>query len=309
VQPLVRFWVFFLTCALFAAVLSPWIYLGIQWSAITWGWGWLKYLAGHPFHRYFNRVLQLSIVIGILGLLKRTGFSSFHAFGFQANRPFYLILLGFGSSLVFLGGYALMIFELGWQRAVRVMPGGGWMGIGEKIFFSAVMVGFLEETFFRGYFYQLCRREIGYIRALAFNAVFFSLVHYLKPPRLEDLRAVDWSSGFQMLGIALQRFADFGEMASGLLVLMWVAVVLCWTLERTSSLYLAIGLHAGWIVALQWNSELAHDATGWPTWVLGGGNLSQGIVSLIPLILQFLVLKWWLGSTSEYETRKAEVRQ
>lgn len=292
-RPFVRFWVFFLVCVLLAAGLSPWIYLGIRWSAATLHWSWLNYLAGHPFHRYFNRVLQVSLLIGVWRSLKRTGFNSFRALGFRAKDPFYLIFLGLGSSLLFFGGYGIMLFGLGWQRMSQEMPR-DWVWFGSKIFLTAVMVSFFEEAFFRGYFYRLCQREIGHLRALGLNALFFSVVHYIKPPKLEDLKTVDWSSGFQMLGIAFQQFSNPLEIVGGILVLMWVARILCWTLDRTSNLYLAIGLHTGWIVTLQWNSELMHETTGWSTWVLGGGNLSQGVMALLPLTLQFLTIRWWL---------------
>src|SRR5687768_13098195 len=95
---LTRFTIFFLSCALIAAVATPWVYLGVQWAALHIGGGLLEYLSKHPFHRYFNRVLQVSILIGIWPLLKRTGFNSWQAFGLKSDYPWRRIGLGLGTS-------------------------------------------------------------------------------------------------------------------------------------------------------------------------------------------------------------------
>ena len=291
---LARFWIFCAVCVLLAAVVSPWVYLGVQWAALTWDWQWLKYLGKHPFHRYFHRVLQAGILMGAWWLLKGSGFHSLQAFGLRTERPLGWMLAGFGLSLTVMGGYGLLMMGMGWQRWVGLADGESWFHLGRKILLTMVIVSCLEELFFRGYFYRLCLRQMSRARALAINMIFFSLVHYIKPPRVEDLPSVDWSSGFQMLGLACLRFSDPLQIVGGVIVLMVAAWFLCWTLDCASNLYLAIGLHAGWIMALQGSMELSRGATTWPAWFLGGGDLSQGILALLPLALQFWALKWWM---------------
>lgn len=298
-----RFGIFFLACIFLAVVLTPWIYLGVQWSAHTLGWSCLEYLARHPFHRYFSRVLQVSILIGILRSLKWFGFTSFHAVGLSANRPFRFIWIGLIFSVIAFGGYEWALLRLGLHQAIGEPK--SWFYLGWKIFFTGILIGFLEEVFFRGYLYRLCQQEVGQIWALILNAILFSVPHYVRPPRAEDLREVDWSSGFQILLIAWQRFSHPLQILSGLLILMAVAWMLCWTFDRTTNLYLGIGLHAGWIMMLQLSSEFARDNSGWPAWILGGGNLRDGVLALIPLLLQFLVLRWWLRYSPELKFRKS----
>jgi uncharacterized protein len=288
---LFQFWIFFAVCVLIAAVVTPWIYLLIQSFASHTNLWIVEYLAKHPFHRYFNRVLQVCIVFGIWGLLKRTGFRSLASFGLTAKRPLYLIGVGLISSIVFTGAYAAILCFL------RVQPLETFIGVSAlfllflKISATAAIVSFFEECFFRGYFYQLSKKELGYIWAILLNIVFFSTLHFIKPSQPRGLSSVQWSTGFEMLGLALQRFQHPMEILGGWLVLAAVAGILCWSLDATKSLYLAIGLHAGWILTLQLNSQLTQYRGTLPVWVLGGGDLSQGALVLLPLVLQFLFLK------------------
>lgn len=307
--PLPRFWIFFVGCALAAAVLSPWVYLGTRWAAAAWDWGWLQYLAAHPFHRFFNRVLQAGLLLGIWPLLRSSGFNSLAALGLRSRRPLRLWLTGLGLGLLAMGGYLLVIVGSGLQKWTGLSAQQNGSGIIVKIAATALLVGVFEEIFFRGYFYQLSTREMGRKRALALNMVFFSILHYIKPSRAEELRNVDWASGFQMIAMGFHRFSQPSEIMGGLLVLMAAAWFLCWSFDRTTSLYLPIGLHAGWIAALQGAAEITRGSSSLPKWFLGGGDLSQGLLVLAPLAVQVLVLRWWFNRDEANPSVPATVRE
>ena len=293
------FFVFLSACVLLAATLSPWIYLGVQWSADFWKWSWLEYLAKHPFHRYFHRVLQVGILVGIWPLLKRSGIHSLKDIGLEGRGFFRIFWVGFGSSLIFMGVYSGILWKAGLIAGVGSPVFGDLILKFFKIMATCLIVGILEEVFFRGYFYKLSRQSMGVRTAVGMNMVFFACVHYLKSGGT-GFEVVDGSSGFQMMGVSLQRFLMPMDIMGGICVLMTVAWILCWTVEWTGNLGLAIGLHAGWVFVLQWISELTHDSAGVPAWLLGGGSLRDGVLTLVPLILQFLVLRWLL------EKRKME---
>ncbi len=71
-RPFPRFLVFFLGCLAVAVVLTPPVYLLVQSSAGRSDAAWLHHLASHPFHRYFNRVLQISLLASVWWLLEGT---------------------------------------------------------------------------------------------------------------------------------------------------------------------------------------------------------------------------------------------
>ncbi len=274
-----------------AALVSPWIYMAIHWAAANWGGVALNYLAEHPFYRVFNRVLQVELILGIGFFLKRDGFFSWQALGFKRVNVTASLLFGLGSSVVLMVLFSAVLLGLGWQRWET--PGAGLAALASRIMATAVAVSLFEEILFRGYFYQLCRRQFSFRTAVTINMVVFSLVHFVKPSKEQEI--VMWSSGFKMLALACRRFAAPMEILGGLLVVAMVAWILCWSVERTRSLWLALGVHAGLICAQQWNASWTHPATTWPAWVLGGGDLRDGIVTLVPLAIQFCLLRWWAG--------------
>jgi uncharacterized protein len=295
----VRFLLFFTGCLLISVVVSPWLYLGVQWvSAVGAGPldGIFDYLARHPYHRYFKRVFQISALLGIWPLIRQTGFGNLRSFGLNSDRAgFSWLAGGFFSSLLLLGAYLLVLVLVG-VREWKEMGDFNLPGMLIRIGLTAMFVSLFEEVFFRGWLYQLMKREKGVVLAVVFNMVFFAIVHYINPTGLTGER-IDAFSGFKLLSHGFHRFGDPMEILGGLILLGAIAAMLCWSLERTGSLALAIGLHAGWIFALQWGGEitLAAGGDGFPTWVLGGGNPSQGVMALVPLALQFLLVQLWLG--------------
>ncbi len=292
-RPVARFVFLLAGCTVLAVVLSPWLYMGVQAMAAA-KVPFAAYLARHPFHRYFNRMFQVSMGVTLPFLLYRSGFLSFKALGLRSSQACRELAFGAGSSLMIFALYGATLLLAGLYDRLSFYSGIPWGWIFGRIFLTSVLVAFFEELFFRGYLYPLFKQSMPRALAIGINAVFFAIVHYIKPERSEDLDSVHWDSGFRMLGLAAEHLSHLSEMIGGIVVLITIASMLCWSLDRTRSLYVAIGLHAGWIFALQWHAEAMRPHVSWPVWVLGGGDLSQGVIAVLPLFLQWLLLNKWL---------------
>lgn len=291
-RSLARFVLFFAGCVLFAAVASPALCLGMRWIAAHTSWEFAGYLARHPFHRYFNRCLQAAVIVGIWPLLRASGFASARALGLRGPAAARGFLLGLATSLGVLALYAVLLLAFGWERVRDTPPVERLGGILAGVALTAALVALFEEVFFRGYLFQMCRREGGAFLAWAVQLLFFPALHFAKPPNAAALGPVDAWSGFRMLGASLGCFAHPGEIVGGLVVLAALAWMLCRALERQGNLWMPIGMHAGWIVVLQLSSVFLQQgaASSWPNWVLGGGNLSHGALALVPLAAQAALL-------------------
>jgi membrane protease YdiL (CAAX protease family) len=300
-RPFPRFLVFFLGCLVMAVVLAPPVYLLVQSAAVRSDAAWLHYLAGHPFHRYFNRVLQVSLLASVWWLLKGSGFNTPAALGLKGPRPWRKLGIGVASSFLVMALYTAALFLVGWQQPRAMPEAERWVALLLRLGFTAAFVALLEELFFRGYLYGMCSREFGRALALALNLVLFPILHYFKPPHADALGAVDALSGLRLLGMGFQRLANPAEIVGGLLVLVAITWMLCRAMDRSRGIHLSIGLHAGWILALQLNTELMTLSSSWPTWVLGGGDLSQGALALVPLGIQALFLHLWFSRSHRQE--------
>lgn len=292
-RSLARFLLFLGGCVLFAAIVSPALWHGARSFADLTSWELAEKLARHPFHRYFNRCLQIAILLSFWPLLRATGFASARALGLRGSGAVRGVLLGAATSLGVFALYVGVLLALGWARVRDTPPVERLGGILAAAALAAVVVSLLEEAFFRGYVFQLFRREGGRALAYGVQLIFFPVIHFLKPPNAAALGPVDAWSGFRMLGAACEGLARPEAIAGGLAVLAVLAWMLCRALERERTLGLPIGMHAGWIVALMLASEFLQPGAAvarWPNWLLGGGNLSHGALALAPLAAQARLL-------------------
>lgn len=107
-----------------------------------------------------------------------------------------------------------------------VKYGSGWL-------VTFVLVGLFEETLFRGY------ALITAARGLA------SICRYLRWPHADAI-------GFSLAALALSAYFGFGhgsnpgESPIGLISAGLIALIFCFTLWRTGSLWWAIGFHVAW---------------------------------------------------------------
>lgn len=303
--------VFFAGTVLLGAILAPPLYHGGK-LVVEKGWiaeGPLASLHGSmdraPFPRYFNRAILLGALLLVGPILRWMRADrdprkkSLLEFLDLAPNPHWRrhLLVGFlaaGATLLLLGSAYV---GLGWYAG---RDSGEALGM---VLLSALgtglAVGFLEEFVFRGALYAVLGRVLG-PRALFYTiAVFFAVIHFFHAPRSLDAEEVRWGTGFWMVGRIFQyffsQFADPYFLLSEFLVLFAIGIVLGWVREETRSLWLGIGLHAGWVFGVKVLSPLttrAFERSEMMPWL--GDTLRVGLVSCIVVCLTGLGIRLWL---------------
>jgi len=119
----------------------------------------------------------------------------------------------------------------------------------------------------------------------------FSIVHFLKAP-MRTSTIVTWSSGFNSIAHSFSQFANPMLVAAGFTTLFLIGWILADARMRTRSLWLAIGLHAGWILASGAFNKIAHREFIALPWL--GKNLLVGIVPLGVACLTWIIMRGWL---------------
>ena len=259
-----------------------------------------KVMDSSDFKRYFNRAMMLAALICLppllkslkvkradLGLEKNPNWKSHFGVGFLTAGAF---LMAMGGAYLW-----LKIFK------VNVTLDSGHVF---SFMISALAVGLLEEFFFRGALLGIVRRSFGPLAALFFVSAFFSLVHFLKPPNELELtdNDVNWGTGFWLIG---QIFAKFGNpifIAAEFTTLFMVGWILGVARMRTRSLWMSIGLHAGWVFSLKMYTELSDIPRALKKgeslpWV--GTDLKVGIVPMAVVILTGVVVFLWLSRSQK----------
>lgn len=160
-------------------------------------------------------------------------------------------------------------------------PGAGMIGLVLRSLVAALVMAAVMEVFFRGIVMGIFLRAMRPAAALGMSAAFFGLVLTVIPPagvNVADPEAA--RPGFEMLRLLAIRFAEPGAVLGNFLPLLALGGVLGYARWRTASLWLPVGLHAGW-----WFSRnlLADLGTAAPA--LSHNWLLQGVVPLAAILI------------------------
>lgn len=182
-----------------------------------------------------------------------------------------------------------------------------WSDEIRKAAIAAVSASLIEEIIFRGILLGIFLRAMRPFWAITTLSVLFAFVHFLEPPvgtKIADPEALN--AGFILLGHILQRFSDFLPMVSGFSVIFAVGLVLAIARWKTASLWLPIGLHAGWVFSfkvfngasrptyiIDESTDSLQRVDVFPKWMIGNG-LNEGILPVVTVTLTGIATILWL---------------
>lgn len=281
---------YFAATILFGAVVAPLLFWVAQWLA---GHGILPGLARFEFESFFHRALLLGALLFLWPLLRWLGIRSRHDLGLVPNRH-WARDAGIGfliSALPVLCCAGVLLF----QDVYTMRPSVAWNKVG-SVALAAAAVPFIEETLFRGLFLGILLRGNRPLPAALLSAGIFSIVHFLKAPD-QTTTSVAWTSGFISLAHSFDQFTKPMLVLAGFTTLFLIGLILADARLRTRSLWLPIGLHAGWIFASGAFTKIAHREILALPWL--GKNLLIGIVPLGVCLVSWLLLKGWLRHARE----------
>ncbi len=244
-----RVLILILLALFFTTLLSPWVAafwnfvldLRPQWE-----------MPRYPFSRMFDRTFMIMGIILFFAFRRRLEINSASQLGlgpFQEGYPDLLrgfllalvsfIVLGFAMSLaqVFTPYFRLSISE-----ALQDFS---------KALLAALTVAFLEEIFFRGILFKGLVEDWRPAGAIVVTSLFYSAIHFVTPAEKIPLSGLHPLAGIRHLIQAFRPFLDLPPLLPGIFGLFLLGIVLCYAYHRSGSLYLSIGLHAGWVLGLK----------------------------------------------------------
>ena len=234
---------------LLACILSPPLY----WAGTALAErGVLPFLKGFPFHRYFSRCIQISALLMLWPAFRWIGIRRLGELGIGRNPLWRRDLLA-GLAIAFIPVVALAAGYLAFDvyDFKKTFP----LVAGVRILATAGVVAILEEFLFRGVLLGLCLRSMRPAAAVIASSAAFAVVHFLRVAKSASEPAVGWLSGFAQLPQAFSSAPPWPLLGWGMFSLLLAGILLAVAALRTRSLFLPIGLHAGWIIGqqgLQW---------------------------------------------------------
>ena len=250
--------------------------------------GRLAFLHTH-FRRYFDRAILISAFLLLIPLIRSLRIGGWSGLGLQRNpRRFSDFLAGLlistgsvavlGFIAVYAGHYS-MAHPVPWHHLA-------WLPL------TALAVACVEELLFRGAIQGIVQRGAPAGVAVVFVSARYAIVHFLKPENTAGPAHITWSSGFSQASHALAGFENPMLVLGGFSTLFLVGAVLGYARYRTRSLWMPVGLHAGWIIAKMGFNQIArHHGTSWP-WF--GPELLVGLAPAVAVACAGITAWWWL---------------
>jgi membrane protease YdiL (CAAX protease family) len=292
-RPLYSILLLFLGAPVLAALAAPWVYRLLQQFAAEGS------VFDAPFYRVTSRVVLIMVAALLYPAYKLSGIRNKADCGLTGSPDRFALIrlglgLGVGSMLItYLLGVALGVFV--WDtgdkslsylitKTIQALVGG-------------LAVGVFEEILFRGFIFGALRKSLGMVAAVILGSFLFSIVHFMRPVDPETVN--QWNSGFLLFGNLFARAGDsFLQEASTLFCMGLVLSVIC---QWTKSVYVAIGLHAGWVWVMML-FRLFTDNQGNLVWLYGTNEwVSKAwmgpILSLVFLSAVLLTQKKWKAFT------------
>jgi len=265
------------------ALLAPWLYQLTQWGARHWTA--LEGLAQNPFSRFVLRAILGLAVLGLWPLLRGCGMLSAREMGLTSRldgvspyrgcgRPLRNLAAGFGIGFGSLAGAAGLAIVCGGRTANLSYSQAEMFHILAGATATAIVVAVLEELIFRGALFGILRKTLAWPLALAVSSAVYASVHFLhKAPAPPP---IDWLSGIRLLPELFRSPPDGLALVPAFFTLLLAGAILALAYQRTGTLFMSIGLHAGWIFWLRAYGALTREAAGaWrPIW--GSDKLIDG---------------------------------
>jgi uncharacterized protein len=283
-----RLLIFLLFVLALTSILSPWLALGADWIADR-----LPGVEHYPFSRIFNRTFMISGIVSFfacrrllkIGNLSDLGLVSLRQGGGDLLRGWTLagasmaaLLLAMAVAQVF-EPYFRLSFSQSISRCLNAL-------------LSGIFAGSLEEIFFRGILFKGLLQDGRVVRASLLSSLFYSALHFVRPGEAYFLEGFDPLAGFRHLFYTFTPFLTPLTILPGFFGLFLLGTVLSYAFLRTGNLYLAIGLHAGWIFSLK-SVRVFGDYTREDLgWFFGSADpkIVSGAASWLGIVIVFLLV-------------------
>lgn len=249
-----------------------------------------------PAHKILSRAAMLFALAALPWFLRSLKLADRQSLGYGLPRRRFLTAMAWGwvAGVVTMAIPFFLLIALGVREPKPVPPEvGRILSAALSGLVGGLLIGFIEETFFRGALFSGIRRTGGISLAAVLSALLFASLHFIRPEPLADNAVIGWTSGFDVLFGAFDAYAGTGIWDS-FSALFAVGILLALVRAWHGSIAVAVGMHAGWVLVIKVGKTLTRKDPDAPLAFLSGsydgiiGWLVAGyLAALIGLFLMF----------------------
>ncbi len=256
-----------------------------------------------PAHKQVSRIAKLIALPGFFLLIAWLGLYNRKALGFGVTRSTFLhqIFVGWLYGVLILTLLSGMLISLG-IRTLDPVEDDFLFNLTKTLLsglIGGLLIGLIEEIFFRGAMYQAIRRQGRTFSAITYTSLLYAAVHFIDPVRLTE--PVDWFSGLHILSGSFWQLGD-GASLDSFIALFIVGAFLGLVREHTGNIAYCIGLHAGWVLIIKCTKQFtSSNHASELAFLTGTYDGITGYLAAAWLVL--LMLCYWVYLTKKAHTQ------
>jgi membrane protease YdiL (CAAX protease family) len=266
---------FFLAAAsvlLLSACLAPWIYS----------------FTPYEFERILSRLVMVFSLVAMAAFVRFRG-PDLETYGLSGARWSWKHLwTGFAAGILTLGLLTLAELPMG-GRALHLNLPAFW-----KLFYkpleylaSALLIGLIEEFFFRAFIFQSLRKRWAIPASLLAANALYAVVHFFKGGNYPVPAQPSPADALKIILHLGDAFLKPGEIWPSFVGLLLFGLILSYAYLKTGSLAMSIGLHAGCVFFLKMDNWFVASVPGASSLLFGDKNLYSGLLGWLFLGLLF----------------------
>lgn len=157
-------------------------------------------------------------------------------------------------------------------------------------FGAAMLIGVIEEFFFRGFIYQYLSKRLKMTGAVFLTSVFYSLVHFVdhEKPYISDQPT--FFDSLKLITAPLPSLSLFSQFWMAAFGLFLFGLVLNFLVIRADSLYPSIGLHSGCVFFIKMDGWFVNVPSQPHLW-FGTKQVYDGILGWVFIIILGLFIE------------------
>jgi membrane protease YdiL (CAAX protease family) len=243
-----------------------------------------------PFPRIFDRVVMLALLGIILYAARSLSLVALLRAGFKNPRAgAWRALFGFAAAIVVMAILFGAAYAMGAARDGAIARASGLL---PKYLAAAIVIGILEEAFFRAFLFGGMCEDFGRIGALIASSAIYALAHLVRSPAHFYITGLDLTAGIRTLAGSGAQFSDPATALPTLFGLFLLGIVLAQAYIVTGSVYFSIGLHSGFVLGSKLWPKMISERAILPGWLAGWGHqpLISGAAAWLAALIIFAIL-------------------
>lgn len=247
----------------------------------------------------FDRIFRRCVTVGVIGwaifafsktdkqkfkqFLMRSGLEWKRNVSVRLFSQSFIVFFSVMTLLVLLetlGGIRFFEWNVKWKFPIQII----------EYSLAALIIGTVEEFFFRGVVFNKLKNVSVAFAYFATN-LFYASVHFMKVEDYVPAGTPTFRDSLYLLIHFLTPFKNIHLFTFDIIGLFLFGSVMTWAYRKTSSLYAAIGIHAGAVFFLKIDGFLIGMRARDDVWLYGDKNIYTGICGWIAILIGWMIIK------------------